>query len=254
MSVLQAAAKRAVIVTGAGRGIGAATARALAADGWPVVVNDVAEDAAETVAADIRAANGVAAAVVADVAEEADILRLFDESARQLGPLGGLVNNAGITGGFRRLQDLDGDTLSRVLRINVWSAMLCAREAVLRLSQRHGGAGGVIVNLSSIAATLGGGGEWIHYAVTKGAINSLTIGLARETAREGVRVNAVAPGLIDTPLHAAAGDPGRVERLAEGIPMGRPGTAEEVAAGVVWLFSPAAAYVTGAVLPIGGGR
>lgn len=254
MSVLQAAAKRAVIVTGAGRGIGAATARALAADGWPVVVNDVTEEDAEAVAADIRAANGAATAVVADLAEEGDILRLFDDAARQMGPLGGLVNNAGITGGFRRLQDLDGDTLSRVLRINVWSAMLCAREAVLRLSQRHGGAGGVIVNLSSIAATLGGGGEWIHYAVTKGAINSLTVGLARETAREGVRVNAVAPGLIDTPLHAAAGDPGRVERLAEGVPMGRPGTAAEVAAGVVWLFSPAAAYVTGAILPIGGGR
>lgn len=244
-----------MVVTGGSRGIGAATARLAAAHGYAVAVGYLrdAESAAHVVT-QIRAAGGRALAVQGDVAVEADVVRLFDEAERELGPLAALVNNGGITGGFARVEDLTVTTLERVFAVNVIGAMVCAREAVHRLSTRHGGAGGSIVNVSSRAARLGGAGEWVHYAATKGAIDTFTVGLAREVAQEGIRVNAVAAGLIETGLHAAAGAPDRTSRLAAGIPVGRAGTAEEVARSVLWLASEDAAYVTGAVLPVSGGR
>ncbi|GGF28501.1 glucose-1-dehydrogenase [Aliidongia dinghuensis] len=246
---------RTLIVTGASRGIGAAVARLAARDGWRVAVNFARDAAAaNAVVAAIRAAGGTAEAIQGDVAREADILALFVEAERRLGPLGGLVNNAGITGGFARVEALTAEALSAVLALNVAGAVLCAREAVRRLSTRHGGPGGAIVNISSLAARTGGSGEWVHYAATKGAVDTFTIGLAREVAAEGVRVNAVAPGLIETDLHAANGAPDRPQRMAAGIPMQRAGTPDEVAAGVVWLLSPAASYTTGTILEIGGGR
>ena len=182
------------------------------------------------------------------------MLRLFEESEKQLGSVRALVNNAGITGGFSRAEAITSETLARVFAVNVTGTILCSREAVRRMSTRNGGHGGAIVNVTSQAAEIGGGGEWVHYAASKGAVNSFTVGLAREVATEGIRVNAVSPGLISTELHAAAGAPDRVERIAPTIPMRRPGTAEEVAAGIVWLLSDAAAYVTGVILPISGGR
>ena len=243
-----------ILVTGASRGIGAAAARAASALGHAVVVNYAADQGgAEAVVREIQAAGGVAAAVRADVGDEAQVLRLF-ETVDALGPLAGLVNNAGVTGGFCRVEALSGETLARVLAVNVAGAMLCAREAVRRMSTARGGGGGGIVNVSSMAAQLGGAGEWVHYAASKGALDSFTVGLAREVAAEGIRVNAVAPGLIETGLHAEAGAPDRLQRLAPTIPMGRAGTAEETAAAIAWLLSPAAAYVTGAVLPVAGGR
>jgi NAD(P)-dependent dehydrogenase (short-subunit alcohol dehydrogenase family) len=244
-----------VIVTGGGRGIGAAVSRLAAAAGYAVAVNYPHDaTAAHAVVESITEAGGRAVAVGADVADERGVIRLFDTAERELGPLAALVNNAAITGGMSRLDELDAATFTRVLAVNVVGTALCAREAVRRLSTRHGGAGGAIVNVSSIAARLGSAGEWVHYAASKGAVDTLTVGLAREVAAEGVRVNAVAPGLVDTDLHAAAGMPDRPTRMAPTIPMGRGGTPEEIAAAVVWLLSPAASYVTGAVLPVGGGR
>ena len=244
-----------LIVTGGGRGIGAAVARLAARHGYAVVVNYVAdESAASSVVREIEQGHGRAVAIQADVSQEKDVLQLFESAERTLGRVVGLVNNAGITGGFSRLEDLEAANLERVLAINVTGAMLCAREAVRRFSTRRGGSGGAIVNISSRAAQLGSAGEWIHYAVTKGAIDTLTIGLAREVASEGIRVNAVAPGLVETDIHAAAGEPGRPQRLAPRIPLGRAGKPEEVAEAVLWLLSPAAAYITGAILPVSGGR
>lgn len=247
--------KRAVIVTGASRGIGAAIARLLGAHGYPVAVNFVKnQDAASTVVSEIVSGGGRALAIRADISHEPDILRLFETSDRELGPLGGLVNNAGVTGGFARIESLGSAALGEVLRVNIAGTMLCAREAVRRLSTKNGGSGGAIVNISSIAARTGAAGEWVHYAATKGAVNSFTVGLAREVATQGIRVNAVAPGLIETDLHADNGEPDRLLRLRLSIPMGRPGTAAEVAEAVVWLLSPAASYVTGSILEVGGGR
>jgi len=244
-----------MIITGGNRGIGAAIARLASADGYSVAVNYMhGAGEAEKVVADIRRDGSRAVAIQADVADEAAVARLFEDAESKLGPLSVLVNNAGITGGFARADEISQGMLSRLFGINVIGAMLCAREAVLRLSSRHGGPGGSIINISSQAAVIGGAGEWTYYAATKGAINTFTIGLAREVAREGIRVNAVSPGLIDTGLHAAAGDPGRTARLAPGIPMGRPGTAEEVAQAVLWLASPSASYITGAIVPASGGR
>jgi NAD(P)-dependent dehydrogenase (short-subunit alcohol dehydrogenase family) len=245
----------AIVVTGASRGIGAAVARALASQGQPVAVNFARdEDGALAVVESIAADGGVARAYQGDVSIEADVMRLFRDVDRDFGRPSGLVNNAGITGGFERVETVTSELLSGVFAINVIGAFLCCREAVKRMSFRHGGKGGSIVNISSRAAQLGGSGEWVHYAASKGAIDSLTIGLAREVAGEGIRVNAVSPGLIGTGIHAAAGDPGRANRLAGTIPLGREGTAEDVAAAVTWLMSPAAAYITGAIVPVSGGR
>lgn len=182
------------------------------------------------------------------------MLRLFETVDKTLPRLAGLVNNAGITGGFARVDSVQAPMLERLLAVNVTGAFLCAREAVRRLSTKHGGLGGVIVNISSRAAQLGSAGEWLHYAASKGAIDTFTIGLAREVAAEGIRVKAVAPGLVDTDIHAAAGDADRLARLSPTIPLGRPGLPTEIAEAVLWLLSPAASFVTGAILPATGGR
>jgi NAD(P)-dependent dehydrogenase (short-subunit alcohol dehydrogenase family) len=244
-----------VIVTGGSRGIGAATALLAAQRGFSVAVNyATGKNEAAAVVRTIRERGGRATAIWADVAREEEIARMFLEAERGLGPIRGLVNNAGITGGFARVENVTSAALERVLAVNVTGTILCSREAVRRMSTKRGGSGGAIVNISSIAARTGAAGEWVHYAASKGAVNSFTVGLAREVATEGIRVNAVAPGLVETGLHAANGEPGRLERLKPSIPMGRAGTAEEVAEAVVWLLSSASAYVTGAILEVGGGR
>ncbi len=245
----------ALVVTGASRGIGAAVATLAGARGLSVAVNFSSGDAeARAIVEQIVSGGGRACAIQADMAREADIVRLFETAERELGTIKALVNNAAITGGFSRVDAVTASTLAQVMAVNVTGAFLCAREAVRRMSTRHGGTGGSIVNISSRAAHTGSAGEWVHYAASKGAIDSFTIGLAREVATEGIRVNAVAPGLIETGLHAASGAPDRLNRLAATIPMHRPGTALEVAEGVLWLLSPAASYTTGAILEIGGGR
>ena len=245
----------AVIITGASRGIGAAIARLVGADGFPVAVNFLTNRAgAEQVVREIVSGGGRAVAIHGDVSREDEILRMFETTVRELGQIGGLVNNAGVTGGLFRVDAVTAQAITQVLATNVAGTILCSREAVRRMSVRRGGAGGSIVNISSLAARTGGAGEWVHYAASKGAIDSFTVGLAREVASEGIRVNAVAPGLIETELHAANGVPDRLERLAPLIPMGRPGTSREVAQGVLWLLSAAASYTTGTILEIGGGR
>jgi len=244
-----------MIVTGGGRGIGAATARLAAKKGYAVCVNYLNDrDAAESVVHEIRAADGRAIAVAGDVSSEKDVLNLFRESDRSLGRLTALVNNAGIVVRRARVEDMDVERLQRMFAVNVVGAFLCAREAVRRMSTRHGGKGGVIVNLSSSAARIGSADEWVDYAASKGAIDTLTLGLAREVAEEGIRVNAVRPGFVNTDLHANAGDPLRIERLRAGIPMKRGGEAEEVARAILWLASDEASYTTGALLDVSGGR
>jgi NAD(P)-dependent dehydrogenase (short-subunit alcohol dehydrogenase family) len=244
-----------LIVTGASRGIGAAVARLAGARGWAVAVNfSTGEKEARNVVAEVIANGGQAIAIRADISREADIVRMFETAERELGPIKGLVNNAAITGGFARVEDVSAKAIEKVLAVNVTGSILCAREAVRRMSTKRGGTGGVLVNISSRAAETGSPGEWVHYAASKGAIDSFTVGLAREVATEGIRVNAVAPGLVETGLHAANGEPGRLQRLMPSIPMQRAGQPNEVAEGVVWLLSPAASYTTGAILPIGGGR
>jgi NAD(P)-dependent dehydrogenase (short-subunit alcohol dehydrogenase family) len=235
-----------IIVTGASRGIGAAVARLAAERGYGVAVNFAtgADDAA----------GGRAVAIQADVAIEESVMRLFVSAERELGPIKALVNNAAITGGFARVDSVSAKALTEVMAVNVCGAILCAREAVRRMSTRHGGNGGAIVNISSRAAQIGSAGEWVHYAASKGAIDSFTIGLAREVATERIRVNAVAPGLIETGLHAANGAPDRLQRLMGSIPMGRAGLPAEVAEAVLWMLSPAASYTTGTIFEIGGGR
>ncbi len=212
------------------------------------------EAEANSVASQIVGAGGRALAIQADVAREEDVMRLFVTAERELGSIKALVNNAAITGGFARVESVSAKAIAEVMAVNVSGAILCAREAVRRMSTRHGGTGGAIVNISSRAAHTGAPGEWVHYAASKGAIDSFTVGLAREVATEGIRVNAVAPGLIDTGLHAANGAPDRLDRLKNTIPMGRPGTSLEVAEAVMWMLSPACSYTTGAILEIGGGR
>lgn len=189
-----------------------------------------------------------------DISREADILRLFEIAERELGPIRALVNNAAVTGTFARVEKADAAALAHMLAVNVSGTILCSREAVRRMSTKRGGSGGAIVNISSIAARTGSAGEWVHYAASKGAVNTFTIGLAREVAAEGIRVNAVAPGLVDTQLHAANGEPGRLARLSPTIPMQRAATPDEIAQGVLWLLSDAASYTTGSILEIGGGR
>jgi len=244
-----------LIVTGASRGIGAAVATLAGERGFAVAVNfATGESEAKNLVSQILAGGGRAAAIRADVSREEDILRLFQTAERDLGPIKALVNNAGLTGGFARVEEVSSAAIANVFAVNVSGTILCSREAVRRMSTRRGGTGGGIVNISSIAARTGAAGEWVHYAASKGAIDSFTIGLAREVATEGIRVNAVAPGLVDTGLHAANGEPGRLQRLMGTIPMGRPGVPLEVAEGVLWLLSPAASFTTGAILEIGGGR
>jgi NAD(P)-dependent dehydrogenase (short-subunit alcohol dehydrogenase family) len=244
-----------LIVTGASRGIGAAVATLAGERGYAVAVNfATGESEARTVVDAIVAAGGRAVAIGADVSREAQIIQMFQTAERELGPIKGLVNNAGITGGFARVEQVSSAAIANVLAVNVSGTILCSREGVRRMSTRRGGSGGAIVNISSRAAHTGAPGEWVHYAASKGAIDSFTIGLAREVATEGIRVNAVAPGLVDTGLHAASGEPGRLQRLMGTIPMGRAGAPREVAEGVLWLLSSAASYTTGAILQIGGGR
>ena len=247
--------RRVLLITGAGRGIGAATARLAAARGYDVAVNFASNaEAAERVVADAERAGARAVAIQADVAQEAEVERLFAETERRLGPLWGLVNNAGIVGRASRLDAADAATIKAVIDLNVLGAFLAARAAVRRLSTAHGGKGGVIVNVSSGAATLGSPGDFIWYAASKAAIDTLTIGLAREVAREGVRVNAVAPGLVDTEIHDSTGIANRVAAMSPNIPLGRAGTPEEIAETILFLLSDAASYVTGAVLRVAGGR
>ena len=242
---------RAILVTGGSRGIGAAICRRLAAAGHPVAVNYASgAPAAESVVAGIRAQGGRATAIAADVSDPDAVARMFDAAERDLGPLGGLVNNAGITGGTSRVDAYAPADLDRVLRINVAGPFLCAQQAVRRLSTAHGGAGGAIVNLGSVASRLGSAGEFVHYAMTKGAIDTFTTGLAREVAAEGIRVNAVAPGLIATDMNPQE----RQDRLVSAIPAGRVGRADEIAEAVAWLLSDAASYVNGTILTVSGGR
>jgi NAD(P)-dependent dehydrogenase (short-subunit alcohol dehydrogenase family) len=242
------------IVTGGSRGIGRAVSLLLAERGYAVCLSYVSDAAAAQGVVDaITAKGGRARAVKGDVGSEADVIALF-QAADGLGRLAALVNNAGVVDVKSDVADMSLARLQRMMNTNVVGSFLCAREAVRRMSTKRGGAGGAIVNLSSVAARLGGPGQFVDYAASKGAIDSLTIGLAREVAGEGVRVNAVAPGIIATEIHASGGEPDRVERLGPGVPMGRAGTAEEVAAPIVWLLSEEASYTTGAILDIGGGR
>jgi NAD(P)-dependent dehydrogenase (short-subunit alcohol dehydrogenase family) len=244
-----------ILVTGASGGIGAEVARLASARRVPVAIHFLQnKPAAESLAKEIVAAGGRALAIQADLGKEHDVLRLFDTAAHELGPVVGLVNSAGVVGGLTRVENVTAATLEEVLRVNVIGTILCCREAVKRMSTAHGGSGGSIVNVSSIASRIGGAGEWVHYAASKGAVDSFTLGLAREVATEGVRVNAVSPGIVETDLHAKAGAPDRLKRMAPGIPMKRPGTPREVAETVLWLLSDAPAYITGSILEIGGGR
>ncbi|MCQ0986833.1 SDR family oxidoreductase [Jiella marina] len=243
-----------MIVTGGSRGIGAATAILGAKAGYAVVVNYASNRAAaEKVVAEIEAAGGKAIAVKGDVGAEADILALF-EAADALGTLKVLVNNAGIVDELGPVAEMSAERLERIFRINVTGSFLCAREAIRRMSTKRGGQGGAIVNLSSAAAKLGAGGSRVDYAATKGAIDTFTVGLAKEVAEEGISVTAVRPGIIETDIHASGGEPNRVAEISATLPLKRPGTAEEVARAILWLASPEASYSTGAILDVSGAR
>ena len=243
------------IVTGASRGIGAAIAVLLAKDGYDIVVNYASDEAAAKTTAERIARMGARALPIrSDVSHEDEVLKMFATADRELGRLAVLVNNAAITGGIAKVSEVGAEAISRMLAVNVTGSILCSREAVRRMSTRNGGRGGVIVNISSLAARTGGAGEWVPYAASKGAINTFTVGLAREVATEGIRVNSVSPGMIETDLHANNGAPDRVKRMAPSIPMQRGGKPEEVAEAVRWLVSPRASYVTGTILEVGGGR
>ncbi|MDE1950067.1 MAG: SDR family oxidoreductase [Burkholderiales bacterium] len=246
---------RVLIVTGGSRGIGAATCRLAAAQGWDVAVNYTRDTAAaETVAAAVRAGGRRAITVAADVADEAAVAAMFERVERELGALGGLVNNAGVVDVAARVDEMSLARWNRMFAINVIGSMLCARAALRRMSTRHGGAGGAIVNLSSAAARLGSPGQYVDYAAAKGAIDSFTLGLAREVAAEGVRVNAVRPGIIETDIHASGGEPGRAAQLGPMVPMKRAGSADEVAQAIVWLLGPLSSYTTGSIIDVTGGR
>jgi len=244
-----------LLVTGGSRGIGAATARLAAARGYAVCLNYRARrDAADAVVADIMASGGRAVAVAADVAVEADVVRLFETCDRELGPVTALVNNAGILDTQMRVEAMDAARITRILATNVVGAFLCAREAVRRMSTARGGRGGAIVNLSSGAARLGAPGEYVDYAASKGAIDTFTIGLAQEVAQEGIRVNAVRAGFIYTEMHASGGEPDRVDRVKAFVPLRRGGQPEEVAQAVLWLLSDEAGFTTGSFIDVTGGR
>lgn len=244
-----------LIVTGGSRGIGAAVARLAAAEGYAVCLSYLrGSEAAHAVTDEITAGGGRAIAVQCDVAVEADVLGLFAKCDAAFGPVTALVNNAGILEHQSRVEDMDAARIARVLAANVTGAFLCAREAVRRMSTRRGGKGGAIVNVSSRAARIGAPNEYVDYAASKAAVDALTIGLAKEVAAEGIRVNGVAPGLIHTDIHASGGEPGRVDRLKDAVPMQRGGQPEEVARAILWLLSDAASYTTGACIDVAGGR
>ena len=244
-----------LLVTGGSRGIGAATALAAAQAGYAVAVNYQSNSlAADEVVRTIRDGGGQAMALQADVSHEDEVLAMFARIDAKWGPLAALVNNAGVVDVSSRVDGMSVARLSRMLNTHVLGSFVCAREAVLRMSTRHGGTGGGIVNLSSAAAKLGSPGQYVDYAACKGAIDTFTIGLAKEVAAEGIRVNAVRPGIIETDIHASGGEPDRAQRLAPQVPMQRPGSAQEVAHAILWLLSPQASYCTGALLDVGGGR
>ena len=244
-----------IIVTGGSRGIGAATAQIAAARGYAVCITyRERKDAADEVVDAILLAGGQAIAVAADVAQEEQVVQLFETVDRELGRVTALVNSAGILERQMRVQDMDAGRINRIFATNVTGSFLCAREAIRRMSTLRGGAGGAIVNLSSAAARIGSPGEYVDYAASKGAIDSFTLGLSKEVAHEGIRVNAVRPGVIHTDIHASGGEPGRVERVKESIPMQRGGQVDEVALAIMWLLSDEASYTTGALLDVAGGR
>lgn len=247
--------KSIVLITGGSRGIGAATAVRAAADGFAVAVNYSSNArAADAVVARIQAQGGTAMAVQADVADEAQVLAMYRRIDDTLGPVTALVNNAGVVDVAARVDQMDWRRLRRMFDINVLGTFVCTREALKRMSTRHGGPGGAIVNVSSVAARLGGPGQYVDYGASKGAIDTFTVGLAKEVATEGVRVNAVRPGIIETDIHASGGQPDRASTMAPLVPMQRSGSADEVASAIVWLLGAQAAYVTGAILDVSGGR
>ena len=244
-----------LLVTGGSGEIGAATAAKAAEQGYKVCISYLShKDSTDKVISKIKKIGGQAIAIQADTSREEDVLILFERCGKELGPVTHLVNNAGIVGQMCKVMDLPLTVLKRVFDVNVIGYFLCAREAIRSMSVERGGSGGAIVNVSSRASTLGGPNEWVHYAATKGAIDTMTIGLAKEVAAEGIRVNAVNPGLIDTRLHASAGDPNRLSRLIHTVPMGRAGSVDEVAEAILFLLSESASYITGVCLDISGGR
>ncbi|CAM3525508.1 NAD(P)-dependent oxidoreductase [Bordetella sputigena] len=246
---------RTLIITGGSRGIGAATAKLAAQQGYAVCIGYRADTkSAEDVVKAIKAAGGEAIAVQVDVAKEEDVIALFDTAERSLGPIAGLVNNAAIIASHSRVENISYERLQRIFAVNAIGPFLCSREAVRRMSTRRGGAGGAIVNVSSSSAQMGSANEYVDYAATKGALETMTIGLAKEVAREGIRVNGVRPGHIYTEMHASGGEPGRVDRLKDTIPMGRGGQPEEVAEAIVWLLSDKASFATGGFLNVNGGK
>ncbi|TJW14141.1 MAG: glucose 1-dehydrogenase [Mesorhizobium sp.] len=247
--------KKTLLVTGGSRGIGAAICRQASRAGYRVAINYVSNRAAaDALVAELEAAGGEAFAVRGDVGNEADVVAMFEAVDRAFGRLDAFVNNAGIVDVKARVDEMSAERIERMMRINVVGSFLCAREAVKRMSTRHGGKGGAIVNLSSAAARLGSPGEYVDYAASKGAIDTLTVGLAREVALEGIRVNAVSPGITETDIHASGGQPERVARMQDLLPLKRAGTADEVASAVLYLLSDAASYITGAILNVSGGR
>jgi NAD(P)-dependent dehydrogenase (short-subunit alcohol dehydrogenase family) len=250
-----ATSEKVMIITGGGRGIGAQTARLAAKEGYAVCINYLRDRAsAETLKAEIEKGKGKAIAVRGDVSVEGDVMNMFQQTDRALGRVTVLVNNAGIVDRGMRVELMTAARLARMFAINITGSFLCAREAVKRMSKKHGGAGGAIVNVSSIASKLGGSGEYVDYAASKGAIDTFTIGLAKELGPDGIRVNAVRPGIIRTEIHNVSGDPARVERIGNTAPLGRPGEPGEIAQAILWLASEDASYTTGAILDVSGGR